>query len=324
MIDTITLYKQGRNFELNEDRFKKKLNESNKPEILYNTFYNPEGKQPIYIHNDLKHSFVKVQFSTPKLIYNTSLENVKLEDTSKIEGILNKRLEGIFEDDFNNMQVSRLDVTQNIEVSNDIPIYIHSLHEAYNKDKRYKEEIYSNETITIKNNSRRFTLYDKVKEALFNKDISNSEASLYPNLLRFEVQHSKAKHIKTSFNRIYTLEEIFTEGFFETAKLFQVNSFDRLFCNYGNYELFMQDIALMDIVAKYSKGRNSLKNFIIRSITETENLNHDFTKYEDLLKLNGMSRQGISKNLKELRTLLSLARLKTSDLIEEIRSKLVA
>jgi hypothetical protein len=85
----------------------------------------------------------------------------------------------------------------------------------------------------------------------------------------------------------------------------------------------MHDIALMDIVAKYSK-RNNLKNFIIRSITESEDYKHDFAKYEDLLKLNGMSRQGISKNLKELRRLLSLARLKTSDLIEEIRNKLVA
>jgi len=325
MIDTIKLYIPGRNneaFELNEDSFKKKLNEKNEPELFYNTFYE-EGKQPIYIANDLQRNYALIQFSVPKLLYKNSLVNLKQEDTPKLEGILQDRLKGIFNTDYRNAQISRLDVTQNIDVENEIPVYIHSLHGAYNKDKRYKEEVFSNETITIKNNSRRFTLYDKVKEALANKDISNSEAKASNNILRFEIQHSKAKHIKTSFNRNYTFDQILQEGFFETAKLFQINSFDKLFCNYGNYELFMQDIAIMEVVAKYSK-RNLLKNFVLKSISDKTDYKHDMNEYENLLEMAGMKRPGRHKALKELRTLLSLARLKTSDLIEEIRSKLVA
>lgn len=330
MIDTVTLYVEGRKnagFDINEKEFKKKQNEQDKTNLLYNTFYEDKERRnkSIYICNNLDLNFALVDFSVPKLLYGNSLENVRIEDTEKIEGILKNRLNGIFDTDFLNTKVSRLDITQNMEMENDIPIYIHSLKEAYSGNKRYRVEKYSDESLTIKNNSRRIVIYDKIKEAFDNKDITRQEAKAYSNILRYEIQHKKARNIKTSFNnkKQFVLTDVFTMEFFETAKLFQLKMFDEMFCNSGNYGLFMSDIALMDIVTKYNK-RGTLKNFVIKKLTDLYEHEHNFEHYEDLLKLSGMSRDGIRKAKRELRKLLLLSKGKMTDVIEEIRNKLVA
>lgn len=326
MLDTVKLYKVGRHksgFELNDKLFRKHNNERNETEIQYNTFYDDEGKKPIYVMNDLNRNYAIIQFSVPKLLYGNSLRNVNHEDTSKLETILNERLKGKFESDFLNMQVSRLDITQNMEMKNDIPVYIHALNNAYAGDKRYKVEKFSDETLLIRNNSRRFEFYDKVKEALHNKDITPSQAKQHGRILRFEVQHSKAKHIKTSFSKQYTFEDVLKESFFDTAKLFQVNAFDKMFCNAGNYEMFMQDIAMIEVVRNYNK-RNVLKNLLLKKLTDETEYKHNFEQYEDYLKHIGMTRDGIRKSIKEVQRLLMLSKTKRSDIIEEIRNKLIA
>lgn len=326
MIDTISLHIAGRNnehFQINESVFRKQQNEEGRTDILYNTFYDKDKKRAIYVTNNVKDNYALLQFSAPKLLYGNSLENVKLEHTEKLEGILQNRLNGIFDTDFMNSKVSRLDVTQNIEVENEIPLYVHSLEKAYSGNKRYRVEKFSDETLTIKNNSRRILVYDKVREALENKDITRQEAKAYGNILRLEVQHKKGKHIQTSFNRLYTLTDILTDDFFRTAKNFHLKMFDNMFCNSGNYELFMQDVALMQIVTNYNK-KGRLKNFVLKSLTDKYEHEHNIKEYEELLKLSGMSKDGIRKAINELQRILRLSKTRTSDIIEEVRIKLTA
>lgn len=331
MIDTVVLYKSGKNnsdFELNEkffDEAKKTSNDGHKETVLYYKTFYKEGKQPIYVVNDLKNNFAKVQFSVPKLLYGNSLENVRLEDTTKIEGILKNRLKNVFDADFNNLAISRIDITQNIKTKSEVPIYVNALNDAYTKQGRYRVEKFSDESLVIKNNSRRFTMYDKVLEAIANKDTTRQEAKAYGNLLRYEVQHSKGKHIKTSFHnkKPYTLSEIFTEGFFANAKQFQVNSFDMLFSNAGNYEMFIEDIAMIEIMQGYSK-KNVLKNWLLKLLTDVTEYKHDYQKYENYLKHLGYSRQGIRKSIKDVQKIVLLAKTKQTDVLDEIRNKLVA
>lgn len=332
MIDTITLYKAGRNkedFEINQNRFNKTLSDKDKTKALFKTFYKDDNdkqrKQPIYIKNDIENNFALIQFSAPKLLYGNSLETTRIEDAEKIGNILEKRLNGIFDADFENMQVSRLDVTQNLQMKNDIPVYIHALNSAYSRNGKYRVEKFSNETLQIKNNSRKFMMYDKVREAIDNKDIARSEAKAYGNVLRYEIQHSKAVNIKTSFKnkKPFTLSDITKEGFFANAKQFQVYSFDMFFSNSGNYELFLEDISMIDVIKDYS-SRNILKNFVIKKMTDTTDFEHDFMQYEELLKYAGYSRDGIHKAIKEFQKIVLLAKTKQSDILEEIRNKLVA
>ena len=324
MIDTVKLFQQGKNhsdFELNEDAFDHNGNK-NEIKTYYKTFYE-KGKQPIYVMNDLNKNYSIIQFSVPKLLYGNSLENVRIEDTEKLENILKNRLKGIYEGDFANMTISRIDITQNMEMENEVPVYVHALNEAYSKQGRYRVEKFANESLVIKNNSRRFTMYDKLKEAIANKDVTRQEAKAYGNILRYEVQHSKAKNIQTSFHnkRPYTLTEIFTEGFFANAKQFQVNSFDMLFSNAGNYEMFVNDLAILDIVNSYSK-KNVLKNFAIKKLTDDYGHQHDFQHYENLLGMFGFSKRGTQKAIKEFQRLILLAKTKQTDVLNEIRMKL--
>lgn len=326
MLDTITLHIAGKNnaeFELNEARFKKVSNENNETYVFNNVFYSNDKakKQPIFINNNVKQNYTLIQFSVPKLLYGNSLKNVKIEDTQKLESTLQNRLNGIFETDFLNSNISRLDVTQNIEVQNEIPIYILALKEAYEQNGRYRVEQFKTETLRIKNNSRVFMLYDKVSEAVANKDITRQEAKAYGNILRYEIQHTKAKHVKTSFHKNFTLTEVLNESFFETAKQFQLQTFENLFRNAGNYEMFMQDVTIMELVANYNK-RNLLKNFLIKSMTDKFDIQHDYQKYENLLKLQGMKTSGIKKTIKELKTILKLGKTTQSDILTEIKMRL--
>lgn len=325
-MDTITLYTNEK-FELNPDMFKTRLSENKKPERYYNTFYSDDKnrKQSIYIDNNLQQDYALIQFSVPKLLYGNSIENVKQQDTSKLETILNERLKGIFETDFLNMQVSRLDIAKNMEMENDIPLYIHSLNSAYEKQSRYKTEKYSDETLTIKNNSRRFVFYDKVKEALDNKDLTRQEAKAYGNILRYEISHKKSQHIRTSFNnkKPFFLTDICTMEFFETAKQFQFTMFNKMFCNAGNYEIFVNDLAIMELASRFSK-RDKLKNFLIKKMTDDTNFQHDYEHYADMQRTTGMSKEGIRKSILELKKLINLNKTKQSDILEEIRMKLTA
>lgn len=325
-IDTIGLYipgKSGKDFDLFPEHFKKESNEKDDVTEYHKTFYDENGKRPIFVKNDLQRNYTLVQFSAPKLIYGNSLQNFNLDDSGKLIQELDERLSGKLEGDFLNWNVSRLDVTQNVEVSNPIECYIQSLYESYTHNKRYKVDKFSNQSIVIKNNSRRFTLYDKKQEAIDLKEMTRQEAKGFPDLLRYEAQHKKAQHVKTSFNRGYTFSEVLTEGFNEQGRIFLLNSFDKLFCNNGRYDLFLDNLAILDLVMKYTK-RGTLLKYIVRSFTDSGNIQHDFVQYEALLKAKGMTRQGIRKAIKELRDLLNLSKFRLPDLLDEIRTQLVA
>ena len=110
---------------------------------------------------------------------------------------------------------------------------------------------------------------------------------------------------------------------FEKGRIFLLNSFDKLFCNNGRYDLFLDNLAILDLVMKYTK-RGTLLKYIVRSFTGSGNIQHDFVLYEALLKAKGMTRQGIRKAIKELRDLLNLSEFRLPDLLDEIRTQLVA
>lgn len=330
MIDTISIYQKGINgtdFNINSDKFyvttspqKEGMKPTNK---YYNTFYEDVKKKTkaINIQVDSLNNYSLLTFSVPKLVYGNSLETFKLEDSEKVFDILENRLKKIYEADFRNMQVSRLDVTKNIQVKDNTSLYIDALKEAVSENKRYKVTKYNAESIVIANKSKRFTLYDKIIESIKENELSRSEAKKYGNVLRMEAQHKKAQHIENAFSRKMYFSDLFTEGSFAEFKNYLVTFFDNSFCNYGQYELFMEDIALIDVVSSISK-RNVLKNFLITK--HAEDIEFNFKHFEDLLKHKGYSRPGISKAIKEIEKLRYLVLNKVSDVIEEVRFKLVA
>lgn len=327
MIDTISLYHAGRNgtdFNLNLKEFNSNVSKSGQINNYQNNFILKEkDKRNIYIKNDLNRSYVLVTFSVPKLIYGNSLENIQVKDKDSIMNILTGRLTGILDADFQNWSVSRLDITKNIEVVNSVSGYITALKKAYDVTQgRYLFSNVKDESLTINNNSRRFVIYDKVKQELASKEISRNSAKEYGNILRLEVQHKKAKHIYTSFKRKYFFSELFSEKSFNDFNKFQLSFFDKFYCKGGQYDLFIQDVALAELIfAKYNK-RDLAKNFFVKKYLNENEI--DNSVLQDIFKKYYKSRQGLHKALKQINELARLGTATVPDIIDEIRYKLVA
>ena len=333
MIDTITLYQQGRNledFNLNFKEFQNRNTSRKTGQINYitdNFHFSDKEKRNIYCKYDLNRNFILVSFSIPKLLHGNSLETVKITDKDKVVNELNRRLKGYLEADFENMEMSRLDVTQNIKLDREISYCIPALKQAYDvTNGRYNVSNIENETITIKNKSRVTRIYDKVKESIANKELTKKEALNYGNILRMETEHKKRQHIKTSFpayyskGKILTYSDLFTEQKFNDFKQFQLKTFNTFFLNDGKYELFLEDVAMIELLLQHNK-RSVAKNFIVKKYVDSETYNED--SFKDIIRP-FYTRQGMNKVIKELRQIKKIGKSKVSDIIQEIRLKLVA
>ena len=215
MLDTISLYQSGKNgsdFNINFKEFGSLVSKTGQINSYQNNFtLSDKDKRNIFIKCDLNNNYVLATFSIPKLLYGNSLNNIQVKDKDEVLNILTGRLKGILDADFQNWNVSRLDISKNVQVQNEVSEYLTALKKAYDVTKgRYQLSIIKDETLTVSNKSRRFVIYDKIKEELDNKEISRSEAKEFGNILRFEIQHKKAKHIETSFKRKYLFDELFT------------------------------------------------------------------------------------------------------------------
>jgi len=326
MIDTVSLYLSGRNginFDMNLSEFNSSVNKTGQVNNYSNNFtLSAKDKRNIYIKYDVNRCYNIITFSVPKLLYGSSLENVKVTDKDALMNILSGRLNGILDGDFNNWQVSRLDITKNIEVKNSIPGYITALKKAYDINQgRYNFTNVKDESLTINNNSRRFVIYDKVKEQIANKELSRNKSKEYGNILRLEVQHKKARAINTSFKRKYTFEELFTEENFKDFSDFQLKFFEKFYCNSGQYEMFIQDVAIADLIFSQYNKRDLAKNFLAKKYLNKNE--YDISELKDILSLH-YSRQGVNKALKQINILAKLGTETVADVLEEIRFKLVA
>lgn len=326
MLDTISLYLPGRNgtdFSLNLKEFNSSVSKSGQINNYTNNFIlKDKDKRNIFIKYDLNRNYVITTFSVPKLLYGNSLENIQVKDKDSVMNILTGRLTNILDADFQNWQVSRLDITKNIEVKNNVSGYITALKKAYDVTQgRYNFTNVKDESLTINNNSRRFVIYDKVKEQIANKDISRNKGKDYGNILRLEVQHKKAKHIHTSFKRKFYFSELFSDKVFSDFSKFQLSFFDKFYSPGGQYQLFIQDVALTELIFYKFNKRDLLKNLLVKKyLNENE---YDKDAMQDILR-KYYSRQGLNKAMKQINQLSKLGTATVPDIIDEIRYKLVA
>ena len=328
MLDTISLYQSGKNgsdFNINFKEFGSLVSKTGQINSYQNNFtLSDKDKRNIFIKCDLNNNYVLATFSIPKLLYGNSLNNIQVKDKDEVLNILTGRLKGILEADFENWNVSRLDVSKNIQVKGEVPEYITALKKAYDVTQgRYQLSIIKDETLTVSNKSRRFIIYDKIKEEISNKEISRNDAKEFGNILRLEIQHKKAKHIETSFKRKYLFDELFTEKNFNDFREFQKTFFDKFFCNSGKYEMFIQDYSMADLIFLNYGKRNLLKNFLIKKHFSDSKNEFDRSYLQNILKPH-ISKQAVNKAIKEFDKLLRLGNTTVLDIIEEIRYKLVA
>ena len=326
MLDTISLYQAKRtgSFKINLKEFNSNNNKAGQVNNYYNNFILKDNdRRNIYVKYDVNNNFMLVTFSAPKLIYGNSLENITLNDKDNLVNILTGRLTGILDADFEKWDVSRLDVSKNIEVKNNVSGYITALKKAYDvRQARYMFNNVKDESLTINNNSRRFIIYDKLKEEIANGEISRSKAKEYGNILRLEVQHKKGVAIKTSFKRKYFFHELFTEKSFQDFSKFQLQFFDKFYCNSGQYEMFLKDVALADLIFETYGKRDLMRNFFTKKYIAEHEL--DLSVIQDIMRKHYKTRQGLNRALRQIDQLAKLGTDTVEDVLQEIRYKLAA
>jgi len=336
MIDTIALHQAGENgqdFDLKTSKLIKQIDEQELQVKYFKVFYDgkkTEKRSPIYVGYSPNKQALRLQFSVPKLLQGNSLENYKLSEISDIHLILEKRLQGILSADFNNMKISRLDVAKNMNVENDVGLYLQACDNARAVNKRYANYKFSNETVTFANSSRRITLYDKIKETL-SLDRTDELARQYKksgrNILRFEIQHKSGKSISThlkELSRDLSIETIYRNSnkFIDEFSNYLKNEFQKFFFYSRQYEMFIENTGLIYAINDIFGKRNLAINTLAKKYMQEH---QEFKSYDfALLFTPYYSERNIVKIRKQLDKLQKLGNLTKIDLIAEIETKLVA
>jgi len=318
MIDTIRLYKSGRegvDFKLNQGMFRKDLNISGEVELLKNSFEMSNGSKVVVFAGEMKKGLV-VEFSVPKLVYGHSLKNFSLLDRDELIGKLYSGLNGIVEVDFENMKVSRLDVSLNLTTSYDVGRYVNCLSSLYVRKRNYQTFFVENESFTIYNKSRRIIFYDKVlehkKEGLIDKG-----AKISHNILRFEIQNKTTRAIKNFSGSVYTLSSLLQEKEFSTLLSLKKGWFKNEFLN--SKSLYETDLNLIGALELEFKG-NIIDKFLIKRILESGSYSLEYLS--KLMLDNGYSKRQVRRKVKEYRNLREFANSLNYSLVNEIYSKI--
>lgn len=322
MFDTIRLYQKGeneRNFKIYPSQFKKQMNEFDKIDCYRNIFKVPVSKASVFVEYDsIIKQGVNITFSIPKVAGINLLSNFHLSDKSKLINNLSETLKEVIDIDFENMDVSRLDVSSNLETESDVKHYINCLISSYVAQKNYKSLLFENESFTIYNKSRRIVCYDKITEQLKSGTPIPKEQREKKNIFRFEIQNKRGRDTKQFYGRGFKFNELFTESVFLDSISNQKKYFKNLFMNNKEQlNLFETDKKLIDRLM--GKGKRGLvQRFFLKKYLDSDSFNfYDIDLYFNTI----YSKRTIRRITKEFRELKFLAVNSEYDLLSELYGK---
>lgn len=326
MFDTVRLYKRGvdgKDFQLNINKFKRTIDEVNDTVNYHNIFSFPgenNDEVKLYIDYDLHlRQGVNISFSVPKVANGTQLDNFRLSDKNRLYENLEYYLNDLIDIDYKNMKVSRLDITSNIYTDGEVRYYINALQSSYCKHRNYKVDYYVNESFTVYNKSRRFVIYDKIKEQIDKNRGKKKQNSKDINILRYEIQNKRGRDVKALLGKDLLFDDLFNEAVFLDAISVQRRYFRDLFLNkHIQQSIFETDRFLIELINK-RWSRNLINKFLVKKQLDSDNFS--FTELEALFS-GVYTERGLRKALKELRELKFLTVNTTFSLLEEVYNKI--
>ena len=272
-----------------------------------------------------------LQTSIPKLLYGTSFYETSENDIERaIESIETElKLSGVYFDKNNldSFKLSRIDFCKNIKVDHSIMDYL-SLLSTFKKSRTDKYEI-KKETLSFRNKSQEFTIYNKIKEILDTvkeKSILKLVENKEQNILRFESKLKKKSVIDRELkNNKLKFTDIFSKEKSKTKLLKDINSI----YSDKNSQLelnFKENLERLRYF-KRIKSRGAFKDFLV-SKGANDFLNEflfDWDNILELITLSGYKKTQAYTIMRELREhhLLFIDN-KERDLLKEIKYKLAA
>ena len=279
---------------------------------------------------DIRDKSLYISTSLPKLLYGSSFYEVTETDAERavetVEGKLFSAGVKVDNNGLNDFTFSRLDVCRNIEVESYIPEYLLALNN-FSFSRRAKREI-DKETLSFRNSSQEFTLYNKIRELrqdketpleLFEKLMSERE-----NVLRVESRMKRAQVVESELSPGLRFTAAFDS---ELCKRKLLKDFDALVPS-PDKQLdfnFRANSELLEFISSKRK-RGVFKEFLATKGAERflEEFRGDFPKVREFLETHYKRSQTFSI-LRELKQYQSLViEHEERDLLGELRSKIAA
>jgi len=145
--------------------------------------------------------------SAPKLLYGTSLEEVRESDTGKLVEVVSRKLRdecGVeVREGLADFTLSRVDFCRNVRVAHHPRDYIRALSQL--RYSRREKANYKNETLSFRNTRRELTFYDKVQEVSEKEksvEIQKLVAGRAHDILRVEARLRRSAVVKREFGRV--------------------------------------------------------------------------------------------------------------------------
>lgn len=267
------------------------------------------------------------QASLPKLVYGTSLKELKEGDFDRcLRAVACQFSEAGVEVDrgaLESLPVSRLDYCRNIEVEHSIVDYLSLLRNC--SFGRRNRTNWKTETVLFYNGSQEFTAYNKVLEVRQNESQAlaagvNRETA--ENILRFESRMKKAEAVKRELH-CRTFSECWN---FEQAKKKLLKDFDTIIQNVGqqlelNFKEDSERLLALREKTRYSWGLFIAEKGIPLFLVQ---YNYDLELVKKLL-LEAYQRRQAFYILKQLKQFIAEHRTpEQRHLLEECRLKLAA
>jgi len=323
MVDTVKMYSQD--FELRErNRFLTDSVVDSEGKIVRERKYCNLPHLSLDLTGD-HHLFL--QTSLPKLLYKTSLYEVRPDDLSRTVETLEKMLSEagieLKKNSLADFSLSRVDFCRNLQVELHPSNYLLTLGDFY-MSRRHKQK-YDHETLSYRNGEHELTFYNKVREIRETEkdpEVQRLIAERPENILRVESRTKNHKAILRVLKSKGTLAQVFD---FEVCRTRLLGEMDHLVLNQNvQMELFFEEnFGLLDRITQEQK-RGAFRKFLAVKGVETflREFRGDWEKIREFLSRRYRKSQ-VYFLLSELRELQSLAlKPEKRDLIAEIREKI--
>jgi hypothetical protein len=266
--------------------------------------------------------------SAPKILYGTSLEEVRESDAEKFVEMVACKLRdecGVaVRDGLADFSLSRVDFCRNVKVSHLPSDYIRALSQL--RHSRREKANYKNETLSFRNTRRELTFYDKVQEVSEkekNVEIQKMVAGRTHDILRVEARLRNSAVVKKEFGKVPVLY-VLKEGL-SREKL--CGEFDGLTKAEGE-QLDFNFRGNLDLIAliKKDRSRNVFGRFLqVKGLSQfLAECGYDWSLVRELLEsVYPTNRMTVNRWLRSLQTDQTLTLVEVDrKLIGELREKL--
>jgi hypothetical protein len=266
--------------------------------------------------------------SAPKILYGTSLFEVKESDTGKLVETVSR----ILRDDCGvsvaeglaGFALSRVDFCKNLKVDYHPSDYVRALSQL--RHSRREKAIYRNETLSFRNTRRELIFYDKVAEVAekeHSPEVQKLVSGRAHDILRVEARLRNSAVVKREFGRVGVVS-VFRDS---VAREKLIGEFDGLTKAEGE-QLDFNFRGNLDLIAriKRERSRNVFGRFLeVKGLSQLlAECGYDWKLVRELLEqVYPSNRMSVNRWLKTLQKTQTLALVEVDrKLIAEVREKL--